>query len=59
MKSKVVWQDMAIRAVIVAGGAVAAVLFVMQGEAEALAPLALGGALAAILVRGFASPEES
>lgn len=59
MKSEVVWQDMAIRAVIIAGGAVAAVLFVMQGDAEALAPLAFGGALAAILVRGFASREES
>jgi hypothetical protein len=31
----------------------------MQGNADALAPLAFGGALAAILVRGFASPEES
>jgi hypothetical protein len=59
MKSKLEWQDVAIRGVMVAGGVVAAVLFVMQGNADALAPLAFGGALAAILVRGFASPEES
>jgi hypothetical protein len=59
MKPKLDWQDVAIRSVMFAGGAVAAVLFVMQGNADALAPLAFGGALAAILVRGFASPEES
>ncbi|MHB0969893.1 MAG: hypothetical protein ACYC7A_01510 [Thermoanaerobaculia bacterium] len=58
MKSKLEWQDVAIRGVMVVGGGIAAVLFVMQGNADALAPLAFGGALAAILVRGFASPEE-
>ena len=50
MKTPNNWQDFAIRAAILVSGAVAAVLFVIQGEGEALPALAIGSMLGACLV---------
>jgi len=50
MKSRTNWQDVAIRAAILLSGAVAAILFVMKGEGDALPALAVGSMLGACLV---------
>ena len=51
------WRDIAIRVAFCAAGIAAAVIFVMRGEAEALPPLALGGAVGALLVTGSTRKE--
>jgi hypothetical protein len=51
------WQDYVIRGAFIVAGVVAAVLFTMHGQAEALPPLALGGVLGACFI-GMAEPDE-
>lgn len=51
MKSELTWQDVAIRVVIIACGAVAAALLVLKGSPEALPGLAIGGSIGALLIR--------
>jgi hypothetical protein len=51
------WQDYLLRALILFGGAVAAVLFFLRGEAHALPALAIGSAVGACLV-GFSERQE-
>ena len=46
-------QDLALRALIVAAGAVAAALFVLKGQGQALPALAIGGTLGAFFMRRF------
>jgi hypothetical protein len=46
-------QDWLIRGVFIAAGVVAATLFTLHGQAEALPPLALGGLVGACMVTGF------
>jgi hypothetical protein len=55
---KIQWQDLMLRALIVSAGVIAAALFVIQGDAEALPPLAFGGAVAACVIRGFSGGRE-
>lgn len=51
-------QDLALRALIVAAGLVAALLLARNGHGQALPALALGGTLGACLVAKFGSGEE-
>ena len=57
MRSSFTWQDMLLRVLIVVGGVIAAALFVLKGEGEALPALAIGGMLGAFLVTRFESEE--
>lgn len=57
MKYGFSWQDMVLRALIIVSGVVAAALFVLRGEGEALPALAVGGMLGAFLVTRFESEE--
>jgi len=50
MKNRANFQDIAIRAAILMSGVVAAILFVMRGEGDALPALAVGSMLGACLV---------
>jgi hypothetical protein len=52
------FQDWALRALIVACGAVAAALLVMRGQAQAIAPLALGAMLGAAMMSRVGPSEE-
>ncbi len=51
-------QDFALRALIVAAGLVAAVLFALKGQAQALPALAVGGTLGALVMRRYGTTEE-
>ena len=51
------WRDVALRALILVSGVVAAVLFVVNGEAHALPALAAGSTIGACLV-GFSERQE-
>jgi hypothetical protein len=51
-------QDWALRALILICGGLAAALLVMRGQAQALAPLALGAALGAAIVTRTGPTEE-
>jgi len=51
MLNRWVWQDLALRALIIVSGLIAAILFVRQGNAEVLPALAIGGVLGACLIR--------
>lgn len=57
MKSKD-WRDYITRGLLIVAGVVAAALFVMKGEGQALPPLALGGLLGAAAIRRVDSTEE-
>ncbi|MGH9456091.1 MAG: hypothetical protein ACRD2J_00430 [Thermoanaerobaculia bacterium] len=52
------WRDHTIRAVLLLAGAAAAAVFILQGEAEPLPFLALGGALGATMVSRSTSDGE-
>jgi len=54
---KVDWRDIAIRVAFCAAGIAAAVIFVLRGDAQVLPPLALGGAVGALLVTGSTRDE--
>jgi hypothetical protein len=51
-------KDVALRALIVLCGGVAAALLVLRGEAQALAPLAVGATLGAAMMGRFGASEE-
>ena len=51
-------KDWALRALIVLCGGVAAALLVLRGEAQALAPLAVGVTLGAAMMGRFGAGEE-
>ncbi len=51
-------KDWAIRALILLCGGVAAALLVLRGEAQALAPLAVGATLGAAMMGRFGASEE-
>jgi hypothetical protein len=51
-------QDLALRVLIVIAGSVAAILFVMKGQAQALPALAVGATLGAFLMRRYGPSEE-
>ena len=57
MRGGVSWKDVSLRALVVISGGVAAVLFVMQGEAHALPALAVGSVFGVCLV-GFSERQE-
>lgn len=44
------WQDYALRGAFIAAGVAAAAIFALQGQAEALPPLALGGVIGACAI---------
>ncbi|MGA7613654.1 MAG: hypothetical protein WBX15_00610 [Thermoanaerobaculia bacterium] len=47
------WQDYAIRALVLACGAVAAGIFILKGEGQTLIALAIGGSFGAGLLARF------
>jgi hypothetical protein len=51
-------KDWALKALIVLCGGVAAALLVQRGQAQALAPLALGATLGAAMMGRFGASEE-
>jgi len=51
-------KDVALRALIVAAGSVAAVLFVVKGQAQVLPALAAGATLGALMMGQFGPSEE-
>lgn len=51
-------KDWALKALIILCGGVAAALLVQRGEAQALAPLALGATLGAAMMGRFGASEE-
>ena len=51
-------QDLALRALLVVAGALAAVLLVLKGHAQALPALAVGATLGAIAMSRFGPSEE-
>ncbi|HUJ14538.1 MAG TPA: hypothetical protein VL284_12195 [Thermoanaerobaculia bacterium] len=51
-------QDLALRALIVIAGGVAAALFILKGQGEALPALALGGTLGACAMARFGPSAE-
>jgi hypothetical protein len=57
MKFGFSWQDLMLRILIIVSGVVAAAIFVLRGEGEALPALAVGGMLGAFLVMRFESEE--
>jgi hypothetical protein len=52
------FQDVALRALVLIGGAVAAALFVRQGQTQALAALAAGSTVGAVCMGCFGAGEE-
>jgi hypothetical protein len=51
-------RDLALRALIVVAGSVAAILFALKGHAQALPALAVGGTLGAFFMRRYGPSEE-
>jgi len=51
-------QDLALRSLIVLAGGIAAALFILRGEAQALPPLALGATIGAFAMGRFGAREE-
>jgi hypothetical protein len=51
------WKDNALRVLIVVCGGIAAVLLVLRGQAQALAPLAIGATVGAAMM-GRTGPSE-
>lgn len=47
------WQDYVLRGAFIAAGVTAAALFTLEGQAEALPPLALGGVIGACAIGMF------
>ena len=56
--TKNVLQDVALRTLIVLAGGVAAVLFILKGQAEALPALAVGATLGTVAMARFGPSEE-
>ncbi len=52
------FQDIALRALIVLAGGVAAALFILKGQAEALPALAVGATLGTVAMSRFGPSEE-
>ncbi len=52
------WQDLTLRVLIVAAGAVAAALLAIKGQAQSLPFLAAGGTLGAVMMTRFGPSEE-
>jgi hypothetical protein len=52
------WRDNAIRTLLLASGALAAVLMTLKGNAPAVPALAIGAVLGTFFVTGFESSEE-
>ena len=55
---KMDWQDIALRSLIMAAGTVAAALFVLRGQGQALPALAVGGTLGACMMARFGASEQ-
>jgi hypothetical protein len=51
-------RDLALRALIVVAGSVAAILFALKGQAQALPALAVGGTLGAFFMGRYGPSEE-
>ncbi|HVT44829.1 MAG TPA: hypothetical protein VMT00_10590 [Thermoanaerobaculia bacterium] len=51
------WQDVALRALFIGCGVVAAAIMITRGEVEALPAIAVGGSIGACLVRGAGAPK--
>lgn len=51
-------KDVALRALILVAGSVAATLFVLKGQAQALPALALGATLGALMMGQFGPSQE-
>jgi hypothetical protein len=58
MNSRWDFQDMTLRALILVGGTIAAVLFIRQGQAQALGALAAGSTIGAVCMGRFGASEE-
>lgn len=56
--SKNVVQDIALRTLIVLAGVVAAALFILKGQADALPALAVGATLGTVAMARFGPSEE-
>lgn len=52
------WQESLTRVVVIVCGAIAAVLLVRNGAAEALPAIAVGGSIGACLMRTFEDDEQ-
>ncbi len=52
------WQGLAIRALLVAAGGIAAVLLVLKGQGPAVPALAIGATLGAVVMGRFGAMEE-
>jgi hypothetical protein len=58
MKTRFDVQDLALRTLIVVAGGLAAAWFALNGEAQALPGLAIGGTLGAVFVAQLSATEE-
>jgi len=56
--SKNVLQDIALRTLVVLAGGLAAALFILKGQAEALPALAVGATLGTVAMARFGPSEE-
>jgi len=56
--NKLELKDVALRALIIVAGSVAAALFVVRGQAQALPALAAGATLGALMMGQFGPSEE-
>ena len=52
------WKDHLTRGAFIAAGMIAAAVFTLQGQADILPPLALGGLVGACVVGGFQRSED-
>jgi hypothetical protein len=52
------WQDLAIRAVMVVAGGVAAALLILKGQAQAVPALAVGATLGTFAMGRFGTSQE-
>ena len=55
---KIALQDLALRTLIVLAGGIAAALFILKGQAEALPALAVGATLGTVAMTRFGPSEE-
>jgi hypothetical protein len=58
MNEKIDLRDLALRALIVVAGVLAALLLALKGQAQALMPLAMGAMLGALAMAGIGQTEE-
>ena len=52
------FQDVALRGLLIVAGAIAAVLFVLKGQAQVVPALAVGATLGAVAMGRFGASEE-